>query len=871
MYKTYQIVKYDNDDRDIRGFKLLNGLNVILISDVNIKKSECCIGVKTGSRNDEFLGTAHLLEHLLFMGTKKYPDKFEFNNFIMENNGSMNAMTTPTSTIYYLSVDKLNFEKSIDMITNFFIEPNITKEIIKSEREIVNSEHLKNKNDIGWILEYLSNIFIKNDYYNKFSTGNNETLKKITLKNIMKYYDSYYTSNNICACVVDSIDIESMKDKYLKYFEYIPSKSSNNENQQNLTLISENCVYFKINNSSRFALVIIYLDYEESQTYYQLLNLITFLISSKYENSIFDILKEYIYDINTSYEVYDKTIALKIYYSLKFVHVLDMILNITFSFLDYLKKITYEDFKKLYENYVSMINIQRDVLDSSCDVIDIVMNLLNKDDVNCVEKDFIFNKFNENIFEIYKKMISYKWKFISNSDNLTNLCINKHKKSEYYNVEYSILHYKLKTNKKYNFDIFKSMLNIRIRPLSNIKCPMDEIPTKKDNHKYILDKNKYGKDVSIACIIRENNELLNFEMVIMFNIYIDVLNKILLYYIKLYSNYGCVFSIDLYYDSYCIELMGINNIFNDYANIILNTNIFEDSNVELHFNEIIKQYILNDENYKYTSPIKLCDIQFNNSLLNTSFQQKCNFIKNLTFQYFKNNFEKYYGYQHEKIISIGEKNINDINIKSYKNNLKNKYNVSKLYKHNVSPKNDQEENKSYQYYFLYDSIKNTKLNFRDKIKTDIIATIIKIILDKIAFNYLRTTQKLGYIVNCQRHKIILNDNITYYIYITIQSIKKKKIIMDNITTFLKLVFKSVEKDEFKNNFINIKKGLIKKYSKMPVDIYEEIIFYKNNLMMNNDSFYFYEKKEILEEITYSYFKKCFLKLNNCDTFMVCNN
>ena len=109
-----------------------------------------------------------------------------------------------------------------------------------------------------------------------------------------------------------------------------------------------------------------------------------------------------------------------------------MILNITFSFLDYLKQITYEDFKKLYENYVSMINIQRDILDSSCDVIDIVMNLLNKNDVNCIEKDFIFNKFNENIFEIYKKMISYKWKFISNSDNLTNLCINKHKKSEYY-------------------------------------------------------------------------------------------------------------------------------------------------------------------------------------------------------------------------------------------------------------------------------------------------------------------------------------------------------------------------------------------------------------------------------------------------------
>ena len=57
-------------------------MKCLLISDLKTEKSACSLNVNIGSAYDtkEFNGTAHLLEHMLFMGSKKYPYENEFNN-----------------------------------------------------------------------------------------------------------------------------------------------------------------------------------------------------------------------------------------------------------------------------------------------------------------------------------------------------------------------------------------------------------------------------------------------------------------------------------------------------------------------------------------------------------------------------------------------------------------------------------------------------------------------------------------------------------------------------------------------------------------------------------------------------------------------
>lgn len=59
-------------------------------------------------------GLAHFLEHLLFMGTEKYPDEAEYNVFLSEHGGSSNAYTDSEDTNYYFDVAAPHLEQALD-------------------------------------------------------------------------------------------------------------------------------------------------------------------------------------------------------------------------------------------------------------------------------------------------------------------------------------------------------------------------------------------------------------------------------------------------------------------------------------------------------------------------------------------------------------------------------------------------------------------------------------------------------------------------------------------------------------------------------------------------------------------------------------
>ena len=74
------IKKAITDKRDYEYFKLKNGIKVLVVSDSETEKSGVAVNVGVGSFSDpdEFPGLAHFLEHMLFMGTKKFPDENYF-------------------------------------------------------------------------------------------------------------------------------------------------------------------------------------------------------------------------------------------------------------------------------------------------------------------------------------------------------------------------------------------------------------------------------------------------------------------------------------------------------------------------------------------------------------------------------------------------------------------------------------------------------------------------------------------------------------------------------------------------------------------------------------------------------------------------
>src|ERR1700733_13258894 len=118
------ILKSVNDKRNYKSVTLNNGLQILAISDPDASTSAACLTVNIGSLDDgDIMGIAHFLEHMLFMGSVKYPDEACYNNYVSKYDGQTNAFTSDCYTCYYFSVPPSGFQTVLDIFGQFFISP----------------------------------------------------------------------------------------------------------------------------------------------------------------------------------------------------------------------------------------------------------------------------------------------------------------------------------------------------------------------------------------------------------------------------------------------------------------------------------------------------------------------------------------------------------------------------------------------------------------------------------------------------------------------------------------------------------------------------------------------------------------------------
>ena len=111
-----EIIKSQSDKRQYKSLQLANQMRVLLIQDDEADKSCAALDVHVGCSLDPkpLYGTAHFLEHMLFMGTEKYPSENEYAEFITNNGGYNNAFTSLTDTNYHFEVSNEAFGDALD-------------------------------------------------------------------------------------------------------------------------------------------------------------------------------------------------------------------------------------------------------------------------------------------------------------------------------------------------------------------------------------------------------------------------------------------------------------------------------------------------------------------------------------------------------------------------------------------------------------------------------------------------------------------------------------------------------------------------------------------------------------------------------------
>ena len=140
---TVQVIKSSSDKREYKSFTLENGIQCMLISDSTADKSAASLDVRVGSASDPrpLYGTAHFLEHMLFMGTEKYPSENEYSEYITNVGGMNNAYTSMTDTNYMFDSSNEGFQGALDRFAQFFIAPLLKEDSTEREMEAVDSEY----------------------------------------------------------------------------------------------------------------------------------------------------------------------------------------------------------------------------------------------------------------------------------------------------------------------------------------------------------------------------------------------------------------------------------------------------------------------------------------------------------------------------------------------------------------------------------------------------------------------------------------------------------------------------------------------------------------------------------------------------------
>ena len=138
-----KLIVPDTDTRDYRVIQLTNSIKVALISDRESRTAATSFNVAVGSLSNpnNYLGLAHYLEHMLFMGTEKYPTENMADKYASENDGWINAWTDDSNTNYYFLVENAGLFNMSDIYAQFFIKPLLNKTSLEREMQAVDSEY----------------------------------------------------------------------------------------------------------------------------------------------------------------------------------------------------------------------------------------------------------------------------------------------------------------------------------------------------------------------------------------------------------------------------------------------------------------------------------------------------------------------------------------------------------------------------------------------------------------------------------------------------------------------------------------------------------------------------------------------------------
>ncbi|MCA1766954.1 MAG: insulinase family protein [Idiomarina sp.] len=230
--EVVRIVRSSGDKRDYQHLTLENQLKVLLVHSPDSPKAAASVAVNAGHFDDpeHTQGLAHFLEHMLFLGSEKFPEPAAFGHFLNLHGGQHNAWTGTEFSNFHFDCNANALPRSLEFFSAILKEPLLSNDWIDKERQSIESEFRLKQNDELRRLYQVHKVTANPDHpFSQFSVGNLNTLKSDeygSLRNKLKgFFDEHYVAQRMRLVLVGPQSIEELSRLAQQYFEQIKQEN----------------------------------------------------------------------------------------------------------------------------------------------------------------------------------------------------------------------------------------------------------------------------------------------------------------------------------------------------------------------------------------------------------------------------------------------------------------------------------------------------------------------------------------------------------------------------------------------------------------------------------------------------------------------
>jgi insulysin len=879
------IEKSRNDKREYEYIKLQNNLQCVIVTDVTDSMCGACLNVNVGSVNEKIEGLAHFLEHMVFMGSKKYPDSNDFMSSINKNGGNTNAYTSDTDTNYHFTISPSEFMITLDKFAQFFTHPLLKEEYVDREINNVDSECKKNLLDDMWIQMELYKTIVHDAHpINHFSCGDVQSLKIDNIyEELKKFHDTFYDAKYMTLVIFTNNDnknnnnINNIKSIIYDTFGQIKTNPSTNINRKHGKILQDNMLVRYVPQREEHFLTVLLeglTQLDELKTPYHFL---TYILGNELENSLYEYLldKGYITKISVSEGLaFDDYTVLNIECILTDLGLENYkkVYNIIVKYINFVLDKFKKNDEQLSKHYLELMQTnknnfefweQDDIIETMIGLTNCLKEQLPKEyilsyDTHLATYDIICEEVRK-CFEKYSIGISLGTK--KNSE----VCTEKFPR---YNVCYKTEKLELDNNNITDFTlpILNKFICYNLQFDESIEQSKEPVKLDSIYNSFYYGDKKYNTPMTdIRTIIKIPNILTSVESYVSMVLYLnsaygDINELKEMAQIALYKLY-----IKLDYDTLYILLSGYTEKIDLVVELI--RRMFHDKFRERSFKTAHYELTKNLKNYSKSNPLTQLNIMFEKEVYMKYYtpEEQYKVCKDMTMDKCIEIFNKIYtdcrvniltsgNLTKDKAINLNNKIFESINVKS-QGKLILSDNINRIDKPKtkiVKSLNKKEENTVGS--VIYDLFRFRKHYTKGWKSMVLFSRIYTTVVSNKYFYELRTKKQMGYIV---RAKILLSDSnyhSSIFLQFLIQSPKYSvKKIIDETTQFIidenKFILEKMTEEEYEK----IRDAERSKLKKSFINLSDVGSYFMNSIL--DESFKFDVKESLLKKLDTFNFEK----------------